>query len=74
MATRPYPSFLIYLDKAGLYRWRYQAAGNYKTLADSGESFTTHRACVANIAMIKASGTSETWEETNVTAKAKTTG
>lgn len=40
MANRPYPSFLIYLDKANLYRWRYQAAGNHKTLADSGESFT----------------------------------
>lgn len=74
MANRPYPSFLIYLDKAGEYRWRYQSAGNHKTLADSGEGFTTYRACDDNIGMIQSCGGSETWVEEPAMEKAKRTG
>ncbi|MDB5720803.1 MAG: hypothetical protein JWP15_1421, partial [Alphaproteobacteria bacterium] len=45
MPTRSYPSFYIYLDKAGEYRWRYQASGNHKTEADSAEGYKELRDC-----------------------------
>jgi uncharacterized protein len=74
MSTRPYPSFLIYLDKADEFRWRYQAAGNHETLADSGESFTTYRACMDNIKMIQASASSAIWQTDKAATKKKKTG
>jgi uncharacterized protein YegP (UPF0339 family) len=74
MANRPYPSFYIYLDKAGLYRWRYQAAGNHKTLADSGESYTTYRACRHGIELLQQCGDKEVWRSNEAAAKQKQTG
>lgn len=61
MATRPYPSFLIYKDTAGEYRWRYQAS-NTKTVADSGEGYKNKADCENGIRLVKESANSEVWE------------
>jgi hypothetical protein len=34
MTDRPYPSFLMYKDENGEYRWRYQAS-NAKVIAEA---------------------------------------
>lgn len=52
MADRPYPSFLIYKDARGEYRWRLQAA-NTKIIADSGEGYTTKANCINGINLVK---------------------
>ena len=52
MAQRPYPSFLIYFDKDGQFRWRLQAA-NHRTIADSGEAYHNYADCRAAIKLIK---------------------
>lgn len=52
MAERPYPSFLIYKDAAGEYRWRYQAS-NTKTIADSGEGYKRKADCEHGIELVK---------------------
>jgi uncharacterized protein YegP (UPF0339 family) len=44
VAGRPFPSFFIYKDTAGEYRWRYQAT-NGKIIADSGEDYVTKADC-----------------------------
>jgi len=51
MANRPYPSFLIYKDSAGEYRWRLQAA-NTKTIADSGEGYKNKADCKHGIQLV----------------------
>lgn len=51
MSARTYPSFLIYLDNAGEYRWRCQAA-NHHTIADSSEGYQNYRDCKAMIAVV----------------------
>lgn len=60
MANRPYPSFLIYKDKAGEYRWRYQAS-NTKTIADSGEGYKKKADCRHGIDLVQASYDSPVW-------------
>lgn len=52
MADRPYPSFLIYKDNAGEYRWKYQAS-NAKIIADSGEGYNRKADCQHGIDLIK---------------------
>lgn len=74
MADRPYPSFLIYIDAKGEYRWRYQAAGNHKTLADSGEGYKNYRDCLAGAEALKASGNSPVWRTAEAAEKQKKTG
>jgi uncharacterized protein YegP (UPF0339 family) len=66
MADRPYPSFLIYKDAKGEYRWRFQAA-NTKIIADSGEGYKKKADCQHGIDLVKASGDKPVW----VTADAK---
>ncbi|MGC9368821.1 MAG: YegP family protein [Paracoccaceae bacterium] len=51
MAERPYPSFLIYKDSAGEYRWRLQAS-NAKTIADSGEGYKNKSDCMHGIQLV----------------------
>lgn len=57
---RPYPSFLIYKDAAGDYRWRYQAS-NTKIIADSGEGYRNKSDCQRGIDLVKASRDKEVW-------------
>ncbi len=52
MATRPYPSFLIYLDEQDQFRWRLQAA-NHKTIADSAEGYHNYKDCRDAISLIE---------------------
>ena len=52
MATRPYPSFLIYFDKQGQFRWRLQAT-NHRTIADSAEAYHNFKDCRDAISLIK---------------------
>lgn len=52
MATRPFPSFLIYFDDAGEFRWRLQAT-NHLTIADSGEGYHNYADCKHAIGLIK---------------------
>ena len=52
MATRPYPSFLLYIDANDQFRWRLQAA-NQRTIADSGEGYHNYADCRAAIDLIK---------------------
>ena len=71
---RPYPSFLIYIDEANEYRWRYQAAGNHKILADSGEGYTTYKACLAGLEMVQNSWGPAVWRTQEAAHKKKQTG
>jgi len=66
MASRPYPSFLIYKDTRGEFRWRYQAS-NTKTIADSGEGYKNLADCDRGIELVKQSRNSEIWETEEVT-------
>lgn len=60
MADRPFPSFLIYKDAVGEYRWRYQAS-NTLTIADSGEGYINKADCQHGIDLVKASTHSPVW-------------
>jgi uncharacterized protein YegP (UPF0339 family) len=60
MADRPYPSFRIYIDKAGEYRWHYQAA-NREIVADSAEGYKRLEDCEHGISLIRHSFNAETW-------------
>lgn len=52
MATRPYPSFLIYIDQRGEYRWKIEAA-NGRIIADSGEGYNNYADCKHAIGLVK---------------------
>ncbi|WP_224702000.1 YegP family protein [Devosia aquimaris] len=60
MAERPYPSFLIYKDAKGEYRWHYQAS-NTKIIADSGEGYVKKADCERGIELVKGSSNSPVW-------------
>ena len=66
MATRPYPSFLIYLDTASQFRWRFQAE-NYKTTADSGEGYHNFDDCMNGIQSLESPH--PIWQTDAVTAR-----
>lgn len=69
MTTRPFPSYLLFKDQAGEFRWHYQAA-NGKIIADSGEGYKNLADCEHGVALMKASANSEIWETDDV-AKAR---
>ena len=50
MANRPYPSFLLYKDASGQFRWRCQSS-NYKTIADSSEGYHNVKDCEHGVAL-----------------------
>lgn len=66
MTDRPFPSFLIYKDQAGEYRWRLQAS-NAKVIADSGEGYKNKADCEHGIKLVQASNNYPVW----VTSDAK---
>lgn len=65
--TRTYPSYLIYKDLAGEYRWRYQAV-NGKIIADSGEGYKTKKDCRHGLDLIRASTDDPVFRDTGVEA------
>ena len=74
MANRPFPSFLIDVDAAGEYRWHYQASGNHKIEADSGEGYNTYADCEAGIALVKKCGAAPVWRTQKAADKQTRTG
>jgi len=46
------PEFEVYKDKAGEWRWRFQASNN-KIIADSGEGYINKQDCLHGIDLIK---------------------
>jgi len=50
--ARPYPSFLIYKDGLGQFRWRYQLSVK-KTVAESAQGFRNRFDCVEDIQLIQ---------------------
>jgi uncharacterized protein YegP (UPF0339 family) len=67
MAKRAYPSYLIYIDQAGEYRWRYQAE-NGQILADSGEGYVTKRDCRHGLDRVRNSSGDAVYRDTGVEA------
>ena len=67
MASRPYPSFLIYKDAKSEFRWRLQAA-NTKTIADSGEGYRNLSDCEHGISLVQKAANYSIWEEEDVAA------
>lgn len=64
MTSRPYPSFLIYLDANGQFRWKVEAA-NGKIIANSGEGYHNYKDCNHAITLVR--GTSAVWQTKEVT-------
>lgn len=60
MAERPYPSYFIYVDAAGEYRWRCQAS-NTKIIADSGEGYKKYSDCKHGITLMQGSSQKPIW-------------
>jgi uncharacterized protein YegP (UPF0339 family) len=60
MSTRPYPSYWIYRDNRGEWRWTYEAS-NGETIAVSSEGYKRKTDCERGIEIMKASLNSEIW-------------
>jgi len=67
MANRTYPSFLIYLDAKGEYRWRCEAA-NGRTIADSGEGYKNYADCSRMIGVVGGAA-NNIWRTAEVTQR-----
>lgn len=70
MATRPYPSFLIYLDSDGHYRWRCEAANGSRIIADSGEGYHNYADC-RNMIPVVAGAAANIWQTKEVTDRTR---
>lgn len=60
---RTYPSYFIYRDNKGLWRWTYEAS-NGRTIAVSSESYYNKSDCERGIEIMKASSASPVWTPT----------
>lgn len=58
--TRTYPSYWLYKDVQGQWRWNYDAS-NGKTIAVSSESYFNRSDCERGIEIMKGSSNSMTW-------------
>jgi uncharacterized protein YegP (UPF0339 family) len=65
MATRPFPSFWIYKDTAGYWRWTYHAR-NGEAIAVSSESYVKRSDCRRGIDLMKGSSASPVWTPTDL--------
>lgn len=52
MASRPYPSFLLYKDSQGQFRWRCEAS-NHKIIANCGEGYHNLADCEHGLGLLK---------------------
>jgi uncharacterized protein YegP (UPF0339 family) len=60
MAQRTYPSYWLYKDTRGEYRWTYEAS-NGLTIAVSSEGYKKRSDCERSIEIMKSSYNSPTW-------------
>lgn len=60
MSKRVYPSFLIFVDDKGAYRWSYSETVSRK-LAVSAESFARIQDCEADIELMRRSRAAQLW-------------
>jgi uncharacterized protein len=65
MTIRPYPSYWMYKDNQGLWRWKYDAS-NYKTISVSSESYHNRKDCERSIEIMKQSSNSAVWLPTDL--------
>lgn len=63
MATRPYPSYWMYKDTRGEWRWRYDAS-NGRTIFESSEGYHNKSDCFRGIELAKSSASVPVWEAT----------
>lgn len=59
---RPYPSFRLYKDKAGEWRWNY-AAGNGNVIAASTEGYARKADAVRGIEIVTGAAGHTVWED-----------
>lgn len=60
MAERTYPSYWLYKDNRGEWRWTYEAS-NGETIAVSSEGYQRRVDCERSIDIMKASHSSPVW-------------
>jgi len=60
MTTRPYPSYWMYKDFQGKWRWTYHAI-NGEAIAVSSESYNRRADCERSIDIMKASTYAPVW-------------
>ncbi|ODT55793.1 MAG: hypothetical protein ABS59_02730 [Methylobacterium sp. SCN 67-24] len=60
MATRPYPSYWMYKDNRGEWRWTYEAS-NGETIAVSSDGYKRRVDCRRSIEIMQTSGSSPVW-------------
>ena len=65
MAERTYPSYWLYKDNSGEWRWTYNAS-NAKTIAVSSEGYVRRVDCERSIEIMKGSYNSPVWFPTNL--------
>ena len=63
MAARTFPSYYIYRDNRGEYRWTYEA-NNGKTIAVSSEGYVAKADCINGINLMKSSYASPVFDST----------
>lgn len=65
MANRHYPSFWMYKDNRGEWRWTYNAS-NAETIAVSSEGYVRRADCERGIEIMKGSTSAPTWMPTEL--------
>lgn len=60
MAQRTYPSYWLYKDNRGEFRWTYEAS-NGLTIAVSSEGYNRRVDCERSIAIMQSSHSSPVW-------------
>ena len=60
MSKRVYPSFLIFVDESGGYRWSYSETVT-RTIAASTGSFARIQDCEADIELMRRSRAAQLW-------------
>ena len=65
MADRPFPSYWMYKDNRGEWRWTYHAS-NRLAIAVSSEGYVRRADCERSIEIMKGSFSSPVWMPTNL--------
>lgn len=60
MADRTFPSFWVYKDHAGQWRWTYHAV-NGKAIAVSSEAYVHKSDCLHGVQLVSTSGAQAVW-------------